>query len=343
MKLGVAFLLQFLSGEKLELYGLLLLLVGGANSIIYVVVCLVRYQECQLRKIYWDLSLLKEVIRFIGWTFLGQLSTVFRTHAVTLLLNQSFSPAVVAARALSLQISGQVKIFANNFNNSLYPPIIKSYASYDLGGMYSLVIGGSKVTFFLLWVVALPMILEMEKVLGIWLKTVPGDAVLFSQLALIEALVFSASMPLTAAARAPGKMRAYELVLGAFQIGIFLGSWAVISFGMPAYSVFVVAIISNMLMLIIRVVLVNILTGFPVYQFFRLSVCPMIGMVLVSGFPIVILRRSLSPDVYGFAILIICSFLLSSLAMYYIGLDRTWRSKIFSMVSNRLLGAKNFE
>ncbi|MDP0947705.1 hypothetical protein Q6282_30170, partial [Klebsiella pneumoniae] len=73
--------------------------------------------------------LLREIIDFTGWTIFGAISTVARTHAITLLLNQSFSPAVVAARALAVQIASQVNIFSGNFNTSLYPPIIKSYAA----------------------------------------------------------------------------------------------------------------------------------------------------------------------------------------------------------------------
>ncbi|HTG56515.1 MAG TPA: hypothetical protein VL943_09620, partial [Niabella sp.] len=235
MKLGVVFLLRYLSWDKLELYGLLLLCVGIVNAVIYTGICLNRYKECQVTKMYWDLSLLKEIIGFTSWTVFGQVSTVARTHAITLLLNQSFSPTVVAARALSVQIAGQVNIFSGNFNTSIYPPIVKSYACNDRDGMYSLIIGGSKITFFLLWVFALPMIIEMEMILRIWLTRVPADAVLFSQLALIEALVFSVSMPLTAAARAPGKMKAYELILGAIQIGIFAVAWGVVAAGQPAY------------------------------------------------------------------------------------------------------------
>ncbi|WP_349342826.1 hypothetical protein [Marinobacter sp. MMG032] len=221
VKLGMVFLLEYISWDKLELYGILVLCTGVVNAVTYIVVCLYRYEECQFKKIYWDSMLLKEIIAFTGWTIFGQISTVARTHAITVLLNQSFSPGVVAARALSVQVANQVNIFSVNFNTSLYPPIIKSFAANQHQEMYGLITSGAKITFFLLWIFALPLMVEMETILGIWLTIVPPNAVLFSQLALLETLIMSVSLPLTAAARAPGKMKAYELSLGAIQIGIF--------------------------------------------------------------------------------------------------------------------------
>jgi O-antigen/teichoic acid export membrane protein len=336
MKLSVAFMLQFFSWDKLELYGFLLLCVGIVNFVIYVGICLNRYTECQVKKIYWDLSLLKEIVGFTGWTVFGQMSTVVRTHAITVLLNQLFNPAVVAARAISVQIASQVNIFSANFNASLYPPIVKSYAANDREGMYSLVISGSKITFFLLWVFALPMIVEMEEILHVWLSTVPADAVLFSQLALIETLIFSVSMPLTAAARAPGKMKAYELILGTIQIGIFVVAWMVLRAGNPAYSVFIVAIAANILMLVIRVFLVEYLTGFPASSFFRSTILPVSAIVLLSLLPTIALDRLLPESFFASLLVILISFVLSATAMYFVGFDKVWRKRVAKLICSRL-------
>src|SRR5690554_6413612 len=194
--------------------------------------------------------------------------------------------------------------------------------------MYGLITGGSRITFFLLWVFALPMMVEMEAILGIWLTTVPPDADLFAQLALIEALILSISMPLTAAARAPGKMKAYELTLGTIQIGIFLTAWAVIAAGAPAYSVFIVAIIANILMFGVRLFLVNRLTGFPVMNFLRFTAQPVLAIVAVTALPITFMNQFLPNGFYWSALVIFTSFFASTIAMYFIGLDKAWRAKV---------------
>ena len=335
MKLGIVFLLQYIAWDRLELYGFLVFVVEGINAAIYIGVCLYRYDECQFRKIYWSFSLFQEIIGFTGWTVFGQISTIARTHAITVLLNQSFSPAVVAARTLSLQIARRVNTFSGNFNVSLYPPIIKSYAADEKQEMYGLITGGSKVTFFLLWVFALPMMIEMKSILDIWLVIVPSDAVLFSQLTLVEALILSVSMPLTAAARAPGNMKAYELTLGSIQIGIFFTVWAIIAAGAPAYSVFIVAIIANILMFGIRLYLVNRLTGFPITVFLKLSVFPVLAIVLITALPIYVLKQFLPEGFFWSGFVILSSFVMSTIAMYFIGLDKEWRLKVMKLVRSR--------
>jgi hypothetical protein len=294
----------------------------------YAFVCLYRYEACQFKRIYWDVALMKEIVGFTGWTMFGQISTIARSHAVTLLLNQSFSPAVVAARTLSMQVARQVNIFSSNFNASLYPPIVKSYAAKELEDMFALIVGGSKITFFLLWVFALPMIVEMENILDIWLAVVPQDAVLFSQLALVEALVLSVSLPMTTAARAPGKMMGYELTLGAIQVGIFVASWTVVAAGSPAYSVFIVAILANVLMFFVRLYIVSRLIGISIVFFIKRVIVPVIGVVLLTAPVVFVFKKFMPTGIFWSICISLVSVVLTIFVMYYIGIDKNWRLKI---------------
>jgi hypothetical protein len=176
----------------------------------------------------------------------------------------------------------------------------------------------------------------MEAILGVWLTTVPADAIFFSQLALIESLILSISMPLTAAARAPGRMKGYELTLGTIQIGIFLTAWGVIARRAPAYSVFIVAILANILMFGIRLYLIKRLIGFPVNAFLVHTAVPVMSIVLVTAIPVFIFNKILPEGIYWSALVIFSSFFLSTVAMYFIGLDKEWRLKVKNMIRSRL-------
>ena len=98
MKLGVVFLLVHLPWDKLELYGILTFVVSVIITVIYIFICNWKYAECQFRKFNWDKVLMREIIGFTGWTLFGQLASVGRNQAVTILLNQVFNPVVVAAK-----------------------------------------------------------------------------------------------------------------------------------------------------------------------------------------------------------------------------------------------------
>lgn len=336
MKLAAAILLSQLSYDKLELYGYLLLAVAALNTTLYLIICLRKYVECQFRTIYWDKHLVRNIIGFTGWTLFGQLTTVFRGQAITVLINQFFSPATVAARAIAMTVAGQALVFSQHFNTGLYPPIIKTYATNQKTEMSGLVINGSKLTFFLMWVFALPMLLEMEAILALWLNIPPPEAVLFTQLALIESLILSVSLPLATAARAPGQMRRYELTLGTIQIAIFVCSWVALMAGYSAASVFIIAIVANVLMFKIRLLLVKSLVGIPLAPYYTKVFIPVSLIILLSTTAGMAANHWLPDTMAGsFGVVAVC-VTAATVCMYFIGLDKHWRKRIQSMVTERL-------
>jgi O-antigen/teichoic acid export membrane protein len=336
MKLAVVFILTYLPWDKLELYGLLLLIVSIINAAMYVSICMVKYSECQFRKFYWNKLLLKEIFSFTSWTLLGQFSTALRVQGITILLNQFFNPSVVAARAIAITVSTQINTFSNNFNTGLYPSIIKSYANQDEKGLFSLIYNGSKLTFFLMWIIVLPLLMEMDTVLTLWLGILPGQAVLFAKLALIEALILSISHPISTAARAPGKMKVYELSLGFMQLGIFAISYLVLKMGYPAFTVFIVAIIINIFMFIVRLNLVSKLVGLPKKAFIKKVCLPVALVVFTSALPALGINYMLPKELIYSIVNVFACVVISSVSMYYIGLDRTWRKKIRNMFINKI-------
>lgn len=336
MKLGVIFLLIYLPYDKLELYGMLIFIVSIINTLIYIVICVQRYSECQFRKFYWDRELFQEIIGFTGWTLFGQVTTVARNQAVTILLNQVFNPVVVAARAIAVNVASQINVFSNNFNIGLYPPIIKLYAADNRKEMFSLIFNGSKITFFLMWIFALPLFLEMDFVLQIWLKNPPVEAILFARLALVEALINSISLPITTAARAPGKMRLYELTLGSIQIAIFAVSWLILIMGGAAYSVFVVAIAANLIMFIVRLLIVRSLIGLSLKPFFYQVVFPIVLVMIVSVVSSLACYSVLPKGLIFKGLSVLLCILSSIVSMYFIGLDIIWQKKVRNLIINYL-------
>lgn len=340
-KLVIVFLLIYLTGDKLELYGLLLLIVSVIVCLIYVGFGLKKYKECQFTKFYWDRNIFKEIIGFTGWTLFGSFSTAARSQGVIILVNQFYNPVVVASVAIARNITGHIQTFSSNFNLSLYPPIIKSYATKDLKTMFNLIFTGSKITFFLLWIFALPLFLGMDLVLGLWLKEIPVGAVLFTQLALIEVLINSISFPIATAARAPGKMMLYELMLGGIQVAIFLFSWLFFSFGFEAYIIFIIAIVANLIMFFVRLGLVKYLIGLPLKSFFYKVFIPVIIVISISA-PSSYMVKMMLPEGLAYSILdlIIC-FLIVLFSVYFFGLDKETRLKVKSLILKRLPNFNN--
>ncbi|HAS3655951.1 TPA: polysaccharide biosynthesis protein [Vibrio cholerae] len=340
LKLVAAISLAYVNYDLLAYYGVALLIVSGLLAFAYIFICIKKYPECQMKKLYWSSSILKEIIGFTVWTLLGQLSTVFRNQAVTVLVNQMFNPSIVAARVIALNVASQVGIFSNNLNTGLYPPIIKAYAANQKEEMLSLVFNGSKLTFFLMWVCALPMLLEMETILTLWLKTPPSEAIFFTQLAIVESLILAISMPLTTAARAPGKMALYEIILGTIQIAIFFVSWWFLKFGYSAEWVFYIAIAANIIMFKVRLLLVSYLTDLPVMAYYQRVVVPVLSVLVISSLSSILLLNNLPRNLGASLLVIIFSIGVSILTMYFLGLDKYWREKVVGVLTSKFLKSR---
>lgn len=335
LKLFIAFFLVSLPFENLLSYGLLMMIVSFLIMVFYIGISFKKYKECHIKKLELDKKLLKEILDFTAWTLFGSFTTIIRTLGVTILLNQMFNPTVVAARAIAVQIVGFTNIFAQNFNTALYPPIIKSYASNNKEEMYSLVYNGSKLTFFLMWIILLPIIFKIEFILDFWLKNAPIDAYLFAKLALVESIIFAISMPLTTAARAPGKMKLYELTLGTIQLLILPASWIVLKLGFEAYWVFVVAIVANVIMFFARLYLVSFLTGLSVLEFLKKVFIPAGIVVILSVSSIYYLNKFFTNSILDFIIFGLICCIVNFTIIYIFGIDKDLKIKIASFIKRK--------
>jgi O-antigen/teichoic acid export membrane protein len=283
LRLLAALIIGVVAADSLVLYGLLVASLSIMMMAAYLAYCILHYEECRPRRIDVKIATLREMLGFTGWTILGQISTVSRLQAVTILINQGFNPATVAARALAVAVSAQVLTFSTNFSAALHPPIIKAHAAGEKALMFAMIFTGSKVTFFLVWMVTLPLMSVMPGILGLWLGDYPEETVLFIRLGLIENAIVAISFPLMTAVRAAGQMRLYEITLGALQLLVLLFSWLLVRAGYPAFTVYLVAIAVNLVMFAVRLTIASRLTGLPIMAYLQRVLLPVLLVVVVSS------------------------------------------------------------
>jgi O-antigen/teichoic acid export membrane protein len=335
IKLVIVYLLQHFAMDKLKLYSFLMFAVTSLNMVVYLVICIKKYAECRFR-FYWNKKLFSEILRFTGWSLFGQLSVVFRNQAITILLNQLFNPVVVAARTIAIQVNSAVNSFSSNFNTGLYPPIVKSYASGDRDQMFDLIFKGAKITYFLMFLLSLPLILRMPEILSLWLKNPPEHAVVFTRLALVDSLITSISLPLMTVVRATGKVQLYELLLGSLLIASFFISWVILTIGVPAYSVMIVAIIITTIMFIVRLLIVRKLIQLPIMQFFKEVCIPGLTVTIIASVLSGIISRVLPYGFFSLCSTLFFSILISSVCIYVIGMNREEKQQIKNIIRSRV-------
>lgn len=336
LRLIAALLIQVSPWDGLVTYGATLLVASVFSATVYGVMCYRQFPSIRIRAKYFDRNLFIQLVTFTGWTFYGQLAAVARNQVITVMLNQAFNPTVAAARAISLAISTQITLFANNFNTSLHSPIIKHYASGEHDELFQLLNWGSKMSFFLMWLVALPLYLLMEQVLLIWLTTPPVEATLFARLALLESVIIALSLPLATAARAPGEMALYEFSLGTIQILIPVAAWIALSNNYGAESAYYIVIFATLLMFAVRIFILKSLIQLPVTRYFTQAVIPCLVVAVLSGFPSYYLVRNLSDTLFGLVGGTLAIGAITMAVIYTVGMDSRSRILLRNALSEKL-------
>jgi hypothetical protein len=190
-----------------------------------------------------------------------------------------------------------------------------------------------------MWIFALPLYLRMDYVLTLWLKELPEYVVLFTKLSIIEVLITSICYPLATAARSPGKMKTYELSLGTLQLCIFFGSFVWIKFfNGHAETVYYVTIIITALMFIFRLIILKSLINLSILGFVKIVCLPVFIVMVVSAVPSYFLNKLLGNTFIYFCIVVLVSFILSTITMYFFGLSKNARKKVREVIERKLSG-----
>lgn len=334
LKLLIVFMLQWFGFDKLKFYAILMFGLALLIRLIYGVYCNRKFNESKFR-FYWDKPLFKTLASYAGWNLWGNAAVAIMGQGVNILLNIFFGPAVNAARGIAYQIRGAVNQFVHNFQMAMNPQIIKSYAANDLKYMHQLIFQGAKFSFFLLFTLTLPIILEAEIVLSIWLKTVPEYTVVFTRLVLINILIDSISGPLMTAAQASGKIKLYQGVIGGLLIFNLPVSYLFLKLGfLPEITIYV-SIGISIIALIIRLLILKNLVKLDILKFiyqviFRIQIVGIIAL-LAPFLLFVILDDSLTRlFLVGF-----CSFFCSVFTIYLVGLNASEKKYCIRVIINR--------
>lgn len=268
LKLGVAFALMLAGPDKLKSYAFLMLAVALTVRLAYGAFSRRHYEEARGRLTF-DRSLLKEMGGFAGWIFWGLGATLFNSQGVNLLMNVYFGVGANAARGVATQIEGIVRQFVASFTTALNPQITKSYASGERTYCFDLVCKGARYSYLLVLIVALPVFVEADTLLSIWLDTVPEGAVLFTRLTLIGILADLLGNSMAVLEMATGDVKKYYLIIGPVSMLVFVFSWLLFAAGCPAYVSYVAYAVVYAGLVAVKLAILHRQTGFPAGQYAR--------------------------------------------------------------------------
>lgn len=210
LKIAVAFLLAVSPVDKLAFYAFLLAAVALVILLCYIAFCMSSFASARLKKPR-DKKLAREMISFSGWSLFGATADMANSQGTNIVLNLFTNVTVSAAMGIANQVNAAVYSFVSNFQTAFNPQIVKSWAAGDQSVFFHLIYLTSKVSFFLLWFFALPLYLNAELILSLWLNEVPAYSVEFVRLILLCSLVDCLNGPLWMSVQAVGDIKFYQI------------------------------------------------------------------------------------------------------------------------------------
>lgn len=335
MKLVVVYLIVISPFDKLIVYSFLILLISLSLRLIYGVYCKRKFEECSYMFIL-DKPLLKKMTSFAGWNFFGAGSFLLMTQGVNMLLNMFFGVALNAARGIATQVENVVNQFTTNFGTAINPQITKSYAKGDYAYMHKLVFAGSKYSFFLVVVLCVPIILEANQILHLWLGLVPEYAVVFLRLTLMISMLSVVSNTLVTSMMATGDIKKYQIIVGGLGMIIFPVVYILYKLGFSPQWSYYIQLIIFVFQLICRLYLLKDMIKLPVLSFVKeVLFKDIVVLCLTMILPLLLIWNMEETLVRFISVCAVCE-LSAFISIYFGGLNHSERAKVIEFLSKKL-------
>lgn len=334
LKLAIVYCLVLSQDDKLILYGYLQLIVSLIISIIYVIYV---HLKLHLRyKIILDKDISKSLLSFSGWSLYDALASIGKMEIVNLILNAFYGVLINAAYGVAKQVFSAINSFTSNFQVAYRPQITKVYASGDLRGLILLIFNTSKFSTVIFLIVAVPVCINIDIILDLWLEDVPQNASFFTAFFLVTAALETIGGPFWITAHAIGDIKWFQIITGTIRLLAIPLVYIYIITENPVQYVFVMLVISDLAVYIYRLLYLKKKLNFPVSIYVKEVT---LKVVLLTFFPSVmgwVLKLIIEGNIIGMLVSTIVSISLIIVLAYYYLMDAVQRDMWKRIIKQKL-------
>lgn len=229
---ALAWYLLRASGDILLFFALGMVGIKFLIDLIQIARGIFLFRECRLKLNYWfNKKQFAELFAFITWDLFGGAGYMVRNQGTALLINIFFGPQVNAAYGVANQVAGQTQTISRSLQNAIAPEITTREGAGNRDSMITLSLRTSKFAVFLTYMWLIPLYMEVEYVLALWLTNVPEYAAAFCRIILLVYAVSNFTIGCRSAVFAKGRIKGYQLTLGTLLALTFPLMWIALKLG----------------------------------------------------------------------------------------------------------------
>lgn len=335
LKLVVVFILPYCGIDKLVCYGLLISVISILDFLFNFFYCKRHFPQIKFVR-HIDRDLLPSMISFSGWNIFGSLAHMGKIQGVNLVLNAFWGTVVNTAFGISAQISNAVSSLTAGFVTALRPQMIKSFAAGDLDYTMKLLYSASKLTFFLVLIIAVPIFEEISSILDFWLGVgkYPEMTIVFCKLTILTVLFDSFATPLSIIVHASGKMRTFQIVCSLVIISVVPLSYIVAKLWNDAAIVISIGLFTTILAQLVRLLLIKNIIKFSILSYCVKVFIPTTIVFLLSCIAALLVNRISIENLefWGVLMKIGLNVIVCFIVIYIIGLSKTEKNLVKSFI-----------
>lgn len=321
--------------DRLIFWGFITFFFQFLIAIIYRVYCIRQFPECKLC-LKWDHSVFSSMLKFTGWNMFGTIAWLLKDQGVNILMNIFGGTVANAARGISVQVSSAVQGLTGGFQSAVNPQLTKRYAAKDTEATCRLLCESSKISYFLLFIIALPVMMEADFILKLWLVEVPPMAPLFTRIILIESLLSAMGNPMITSLMATGNIKWYQIVVGSSLLFIVPIAYIFLKIGFPIETALIVSALFILLGDVMRVIFCKKQLGLSLRFFSLKVVLPITVVTILSVILPGLIHYHLSEGWSRLILSTIVSCIIVAVLIYTIGLTTTERNFIITGIVSRI-------
>lgn len=335
LKLIIVYLLMLSPIDQLIFYAILILIVQIVIRLCYSYYCNKHFSESKYKH-HFNKKLFKEMTYFATWNLVPNIVAVLNSQGINLILNMFFGPVVNAARGIANQVQNAMNQFCANFQMAINPQIVKSYAAKEYDRTHLLMYRSARFSFYLLFIMVLPMMLEMNSILALWLKTVPNNTTIFLRIMLCCILLWTFTNPMCEVAYATGNIKRMNMICSFITLLALPSSWFAFKLDAPPYWAFLFIFLFEFISFIARMFILRSLTKFSIKSFTKEV---LIRTFLVTCFASILpltLCQYMDSSILRMILTIFLSIICIAIVGYILGITKDERSFINQKIKTLL-------
>ncbi len=339
LRLSMVISLKYLAFDKLVIYGILMFGITLIINTLYILYCRKSYKSALKISLHSDKEVERKMRGFLGWNLLGGITGVATNEGPNYFMNYYLGVSVNAAMGIAKQVSGAIYGFTSNFQSAFNPQIVKAYASNEKDYLFGLINKSSLLSFYLLFIIALPVILCADFIFELWLIDVPKYSVIFCLFIMTSQMISALSSPLWMVAHATGDIKNYQIIISAINLLVIPASYLILRLGYEPFYILAFQILLNVAVFIYRLFYTRSKLGFSIRDYLKKVVLKCVGLSIII-IPIPLIMSFYATSIWHNILVILSSVLITGCVFFWLGLDKGTRTDIKDYLYNRVFFKK---